>query len=1647
MKSHMRRFQRCLLSVLIFNLLLGVGISPVFAQSDNLEYSSDVSREIIKQDVDGIQERKEEQSSIEVKRIDQNDEKTLGGETEVIREYSLNEVDPDPTPFNLQPLPPQKQQLPDVDINSGALVYSYPIVTPPGRRGMEPHVSLTYNNQNTDEGSVIGFGWTLNLPTIERKNLSGLNKLYLSHDFSSSLDGDLKEISGSGDEILFGAKIDLGSFSAYTFHDEEEGGWWTVNTKEGMIYTFGLTSASQLHHPEDSTKVFKWYLTKLEDSLGNFITYEYSKINNQVYPSHITYTNFEEEEGIFNIDFILEDRNDVSQTAKPGFLVATLKRIQKIEVKVEEILVGRYDFSYEQGLVNNRSQLSGIQYTGYSDSAQATAQPPTLFEYNSIAQTNLLSMITFPAGGNSSVTYKLSSQYIDNNGQLLNPRLPFGVQTVQEIEYNDGNSNNWSHTFEYSGGWFYYDGPFDRRFVGFEKTVKKNNEGIKTISYYHQGNGDNSGFNESDDEMAKAGKLYKTELINAEDEVMTKTIKTWATSDIGSGRTFTTLEQILELTYDGDESHKDKALTYTYSTTTGNATSMTNWGEVTGSENGTYTDIGADKLVTTYSYASGNGITGLLSKELTVDQTAAKVKEILSYYDNQTWGNVTVGNETKKEQWKIDSTYVNSQKVYDAYGLVTSEIDPRSNITSYTYDIYNLYPTNVTNPLDHEKTYTYDYSSGQVKDTTDVNGHTSTTTYDGLDRPLEEKIPNATSSGQITKTTYEYTDTANAVKTKVSQYLDGSNIVDTYTYFDGLNRKLQERVETGVTNQFSVRDFIYNNLGLLAGESLPYFSTGVTKTSPTTNTDLYTTYTYDAAQRIINTATVVGDTTAEYSDWKVATTDAKGNVKDIYKDAYDNIIQVDEHNDNSIYTTTYDYNGLQRLKKITDALGNIRNFTYDGLGNVISSEDLHASTDTTFGTWNYAYDSANNLISRIDPNSQTVTFTYDGINRVLTENYTGASGTEVTYAYDTCTEGVGKLCEASNAASTKEYTYDNQGNIITEEATLGSNNFTTSYTYDRQGNRLLITNPDNSQVQYLYDNGGLVNQIQHKEDNALSFADIISSIEYNPMGSPETIYYGNGSVSINTYDDSELYRLRSKTTEADAVTIQDLTYAYDPVGNIEQIVDASDTDTAKTTDYTYDDLYRLVLAEITNPAYSNVDNPKQELTSQGFEYDAIGNIIYHPEHGTYNYEGNQESNYGNPHAVTSTDEGRLYLYDNNGNVVSDDYSTYAWDYNNRLIEVENEAGSFLYSYDTTGQRMKAETPNDTLYYPTAFYTATDSEPEKHIFFNDTAVATVRGSNSSAETFTIHTDHLSGSNVITNENAEISQVLDYYAFGNLRLNDQLGDYDEKRKFTGLEYDMASGLNYAGSRYYDAVLSRFLSQDSAFLMVGDLQKLELITNIKFEQYISNPQHLNSYSYAFNNPLVYSDEDGKFAVRTFGVGLLQGGKAALNVLSTSAQAALAGGAFAIGQAPAAGILTVSAFGNLDSAFVDTANATANIVGSLSDKEPAKIMNQGPYRDMVSQVVGDTSVFDRVVVAGNVLSFTASDIPTYLSKAGPVYQIYKNARSAGVGDASFRYLAPKVGEITYKTLDVVSQVITSGRGVPDFLEEKLGLIKKQKK
>ncbi|PWB38391.1 MAG: hypothetical protein C3F02_03490 [Parcubacteria group bacterium] len=129
----------------------------------------------------------------------------------------------------------------------------------------------------------------------------------------------------------------------------------------------------------------------------------------------------------------------------------------------------------------------------------------------------------------------------------------------------------------------------------------------------------------------------------------------------------------------------------------------------------------------------------------------------------------------------------------------------------------------------------------------------------------------------------------------------------------------------------------------------------------------------------------------------------------------------------------------------------------------------------------------------------------------------------------------------------------------------------------------------------------------------------------------------------------------------------------------------------------------------------------------------------------------------------------------------------------------------------------------------------------NIYLGDKKIAAV---DSQGQINYLLTDHLDSIVQVIDQNATTLEHNDYDSFGQC-LGSILGS-TQTYKFAGREADSENNLEYFINRYYDPMLSRFMSVDP-LLLKNPLKLLDY------------PQSLNNYSYSRNNPVSLKDPDG--------------------------------------------------------------------------------------------------------------------------------------------------------------------------------------------
>lgn len=276
--------------------------------------------------------------------------------------------------------------------------------------------------------------------------------------------------------------------------------------------------------------------------------------------------------------------------------------------------------------------------------------------------------------------------------------------------------------------------------------------------------------------------------------------------------------------------------------------------------------------------------------------------------------------------------------------------------------------------------------------------------------------------------------------------------------------------------------------------------------------------------------------------------------------------------------------------------------------------------------------------------------------------------------------------------------------------------------------------------------------------------------------------------------------------------------------------------------YTYDSLYRLSTATETKNSV--------ETWEQAFAYDRYGNPNFDEANTSTlpkECNGNTEVCAAirplvNPSVSTTNNRLNGYIFDDSGNTTEDaEERTFIYDGENKMVEVKNSSNVTvgLYYYDGDGKRVKKiVTGGETTLF---VYDAGG----KMIGEYSTQL------NQTPQVSYLTTDTLGSPRVNTDENGAIISRHDYHPFGEEIVGSGgrtqgLGyqSDDNRKQFTGYERDNESGLDFAQARYYSHDLGRFTTTDPIYIT---------------ENRLLDPQQINIYLYARNNPARFVDPTG--------------------------------------------------------------------------------------------------------------------------------------------------------------------------------------------
>lgn len=606
----------------------------------------------------------------------------------------------------------------------------------------------------------------------------------------------------------------------------------------------------------------------------------------------------------------------------------------------------------------------------------------------------------------------------------------------------------------------------------------------------------------------------------------------------------------------------------------------------------------------------------------------------------------------------LDTTFSN----FDPRGNPQTVTDPNGRTTTFTYDL-----------LSRVRTATPPYPTSEVSGpTTDPK---ITFTYDVDGNLTRIDFPDDSGSQDVfLKMGYD-------AKNRITFIADSQQNAIVYEYTNG--RATRQALYTGFVNLTTRGDlagdaeFAYDTAGRLVKAFNPLFTDDsvFSEFAPDGNgnpisvedengrTDLLV---YDALDRL-----------TEIQRVRAATYETQ-----FVHDALSNVTQV---TDAALHSTDLLHNDLGNLVQVVSPDTGRTRFVYDAAGNVVTKIENAPSSGSGGRTTTYEYDGLNRL-TKIDlPTDDDWIFAYD------TSDTTNQKGrlAQVTNG-DPGDPGV----------VTTQFGYTERGDINLERTIIDGYIYYVAYAYDASGNRRYIEAPSATNATTSY-GGLRPSSLAITGGSRTEVITNLAWYPFGPRTQakfpPDDI---NGNTVTSSRTVNMRGQITEIDVTRPSLTLVDRNYKYDytagtpgpndPGPNLDRVVDALDATESRF--FFYDELDRLWKATeldgdvLHEYAYDAVGN-RTSKTDGTAETE-------------YAYESLESNPINNRLAAATGEEERDYAHDAYGNRIYDGADEYdatpslIYDEVNRLVEVRDPEDSFAtiatYTYDAFGRRVKKE---------------------------------------------------------------------------------------------------------------------------------------------------------------------------------------------------------------------------------------------------------------------------------------------------------------------------------------------------------------------
>jgi len=702
---------------------------------------------------------------------------------------------------------------------------------------------------------------------------------------------------------------------------------------------------------------------------------------------------------------------------------------------------------------------------------------------------------------------------------------------------------------------------------------------------------------------------------------------------------------------------------------------------------------------------------------------------------------------------------------YDTLGNLTSFTNGLGQAT--TYGNYNGLgqPGTVAGPNGDVVNYTYDARGRVASKTTHPNGGSATWSYgyDGFGLLASVSAPD----GQVT------TWNRNQVMQVTSIVHNDKDGASTESFqYDANGDVTQHTIARGGTNNL-VENATYDGLGRIYqrlgqhGQSLTYAYDGNGNVLSITNAAGHvTSHQYDALNRVTQTVESGGASTQVGSTAQASA------------------------------TASYLHDAGDQITRTTDPRGLATSYIYDGLGHLLQ----RSSPDT--GITDFIYDGNGRRASMTRANGVQTTYTYDAIGRITGVS---AGGKSQNFSFDSCTNGLGRLCAATDVSGHVGYSYTPEGWITGRSFFVGSASYAVGYAYNATGQITTLVYPDGNQAMYSYTNG-VVSSVSLNISGTNTTA--VSQVMYQPQEGAMASWMGSNGLSTTLFYDTD-----GRFTGANVPAVLIYGVYYD---NADRVTKHQDfISPVLTENFGYDEQSRLV-------------SESGGAENEAYQYDATGNRIAQTVNGTsmsliYEGSSNRMINAG----------GVTFGYDALGNTThANSIDRWQFDPFNRMTT----AFGNTYYIDPQGQRLMKSVGSATTYFAPDESNHLMAENDSgawvdYLWLNGRLVARI----TAGQVQDIHLDHLGRPEAMTNASQTVIWRAMNFPFTRAVATNNVVPLN--LGFPGQYFDAELNIWNNGYRDYFDWVGRYLESDPIGLMGG----------------------LNTYAYVRGNPLSNIDPLG--------------------------------------------------------------------------------------------------------------------------------------------------------------------------------------------